>query len=463
MLFLKKHKKFFAVLLFISMFLGSIGQINCFGFKSIFSFNKKSCIKRSNRRPGIAFFDNKKIIKKKSLLKPVIITSLVGAGFFIAYKFIKNRIIAQQIIAQQDQVAMNQNGDNKSSIIYDDRYNIGFLGFERLHPFDSKKYGRAYRSIMTHGTGIDERRIIKPGIATDQDLRVVHTQEYLDSLNNSGNALRIAELVPGGFLQMLTGWFVPGFIVKDKLLDHMKRATAGTVLASRLAVQRHENYINIGGGYHHAKRNGGGGFCFFADIPLAVKKLWETNPELKVMVVDLDAHQGNGHESVFGNDGDIVVTKRHVELNEKGAIVIKEPEFDKNNKVAIFDVYGAAIYPGDFDSARFIKYNHPVEINMGDKDYLDLIEKELPIAVAEFKPNLIIYNAGTDILQGDRLGRFNVSMDGIVARDEKVFRIARENGGVPVCMVTSGGYTNRSADAISRSVNNLIDKGYIHN
>lgn len=209
-------------------------------------------------------------------------------------------------------------------------------------------------------------------------------------------------------------------------LKPMKYAIGGTILAAKLALQRGWS-INLSGGYHHAKADQGGGFCFYADISIAIQKLWQNNPALKVLIIDLDVHQGNGHEMISSPD----------EL------------------VAIFDIYNEWVYLLDQEVKRYIDFDHPVRTGVDDRAYLRLLRAKLPKAIAQFKPDLIIYNAGTDIYARDRLGRMNVSADGIVERDAFVFAQVGDNE-IPIAMVFSGGYTRESAGIISRAVESIV-------
>ncbi len=324
----------------------------------------------------------------------------------------------------------------KVPIVYADQYNIGFWGLERLHPFDSAKYGKVVNAVCKK-YGIVKEHFVKPSMVTDKELELVHTKEYLASLKKNSVIAEIVEVVPLYFLPDWFGWC--NSLLQKYLLDPMRLATGGTLVAAQLALKNGKAAINLSGGYHHAKAYEGDGFCVFADVPYAAYKLWKKNPKLKIMVVDLDAHHGNGNADIFRNE----------------------------KRAAIFDVYSWPNYPQyDNETKQYVKYGYPVQCNIGsekcgvrDQEYLAVIDK-LKDAIAEFEPGLIFYNAGTDILEGDTVGRMNISKEGVVIRDEKVFAIARELG-VPVCMVTSGGYTKASADVIAASVTNLVDKGYI--
>ena len=307
--------------------------------------------------------------------------------------------------------------ENKLPIIFHKDYDISLAGLEKLHPFDSCKYGKVH-DYLVKKAGIAKSRFHVPTKVTDQELLKVHSQEYINSLADSSAVARITEV---GIIS-----YLPNFLVQRTLLNAMKLATGGTVLGADLAL-KHGWAINLSGGYHHAKRENGEGFCVYADIPLAVNKVLEHNPHYKIMVVDLDAHQGNGHEACL--------------KDEKRAF--------------IFDVYNGSIYPRDREAQKRIDFNFPVGIGITDEPYLSIVSNHLPAALDQTKPDLIVYNAGTDTFEEDPLGFMKVSEQGIIKRDELVFRYARERN-IPILMVLSGGYTKKSAEIIGKSIHNVL-------
>ena len=307
--------------------------------------------------------------------------------------------------------------ENKLPIIFHKDYDISLAGLEKLHPFDSCKYGKV-REYLIKNAGILKSQFYAPEKVTDQELLKVHTPEYLDSLSHSSVVARITEIA------LLS--YVPNFFLKRTLLHAMKLATGGTVLGAELAL-KHGWAINLSGGYHHAKKENGEGFCVYADIPLAVNKIFESHPEYKIMVVDLDAHQGNGHEACLKDE----------------------------KRVTIFDVYNRSVYPRDKEAQKRIDFNFPVGVGIDDDSYLSIVSNHLPVAFDNVKPDLIIYNAGTDIFEEDPLGLMKVSENGIIKRDELVFQYARERN-IPIFMVLSGGYTKKTAHIIGRSIHNVL-------
>jgi len=207
--------------------------------------------------------------------------------------------------------------------------------------------------------------------------------------------------------------------------------TAGTILAGRIALVKGW-CINLGGGFHHCSSDSGSGFCPFADITLGIQHLRKDFPERvkKVMIVDLDAHQGNGHERDFMGDKDVF----------------------------IMDMYNPHIFPGDSFAkkgiSRRIECTYPIN---RDVDYLATLKDNLANVVSEFNPDIIFYNGGTDCMKGDPLGAMNISPGGIIKRDEIVFTTARTHN-CPIVMVLSGGYQMTNADVIADSLINLNNK-----
>lgn len=305
--------------------------------------------------------------------------------------------------------------------MYDPGYNISVLfGAEQwVHPFDTQKYGKIYASLCKT-FGLNKNSFYLPQPVTDKELTEIHTQAYLDALNNSNVVAHGAEVA---LLSYMPNWFLQWRILKP-----MKLAVGGTLLATKLA-EKYGWAINLSGGYHHAKANNAEGFCFFNDISLAAKRFLDKNPNGKVMIVDLDAHQGNGHESIAMN----------------------EP------RISIFDVYNGAIYPHDQIARARINYDFPQGHRLNDQNYLKLVQEKLAKAIDEAKPDLIIYNAGTDIYAQDPLGRMQITKNGIIDRDEEVFKQATDKN-IPIVMLLSGGYTSESAQIVADSIKNLANK-----
>ncbi|KAM6247412.1 histone deacetylase 11 isoform X2 [Aptenodytes patagonicus] len=218
-------------------------------------------------------------------------------------------------------------------IIYSPEYNITFMGLEKLHPFDAGKWGKVINFLKEEKLIADDL-IVQAREATDEDLLVVHTRRYLNKLKWSFVVATITEIPPVAFL--------PNFVVQRKVLKPLRTQTGGTIMAGKLAVDRGWA-INVGGGFHHCSSDKGGGFCAYADITLAIKFLFERVQGVsKATIIDLDAHQGNGHERDFMDD----------------------------HRVYIMDAYNRYIYPGDGFAKRAIKRKVELEWGTEDAEYL---------------------------------------------------------------------------------------------
>jgi histone deacetylase 11 len=312
-------------------------------------------------------------------------------------------------------------------LVYSEKYNISFLGLEKLHPFDSCKYKNVVAKLAERKI-IDIKRLIEPQkIPTDEHLLLVHTPEYLKSLKSSRTVAYITEI----FIVAL----MPNSLVRWRVLKPFLYATAGSILAGKVAIER--GYaINLGGGFHHCCGYQGGGFCAYADITLSLRYVRKYFGVQKVMIIDLDAHQGNGHE--------------------------RDKLEAQDNDLYILDIYNCEIYPHDEVAKAAI--NLAIELHCGEEDrtYLKYLRDALNKAFSEFTPNIIFYNAGTDILEDDPLGLLKITPQGVIERDELVFRAAIERK-IPIVMLLSGGYQKSNAEVIANSIANLDKKFHIIN
>jgi histone deacetylase 11 len=287
-------------------------------------------------------------------------------------------------------------------VVYHPCYNITAFGLERLHAFDSRKYRRIRDALIERGLR-RSNDFVRPKMVSRRELLEIHVPEYLRSLRSSQALARILE-VP--VVRLLPGW-----VIDWRILRPMRYAVGGTILACRLAVKQGVA-INLGGGYHHAAAGWGGGFCVYADIPLAAKLLHDRGQARKVLVVDLDAHQGNGTAAVL-QDWPWAVT---------------------------FDLYERDIFPA---RKELEDYAIPVGPGLTGREYLDVVQDTLPAALDAVRPDLLIYNAGSDPFIEDPLARFRLAAGDLAERDLMVVTTARERG-IPVAMVLSGGYSAES-------------------
>lgn len=312
-------------------------------------------------------------------------------------------------------------------LVFSPDYDLTLYGLERLHPFDGRKYGRAWSRIsQALGSALAERWDEPASPVALDRLRLVHTEAYLSTLATSPAAI-------AGALEMPFLRFLPHSILERRLLTPMRSATQGTILAMGHALAG-ATAMNIGGGYHHAFPDHGEGFCLYADVPVAIahhREVGLLGPSDPVLIVDLDAHRGNGFFAALQDDP----------------------------AVHILDLYNAQRYPGLFegDGQRF-PFQVPMRAGLGDDAYLETLDDELPQFLESVAaPRMAIYNAGTDIVAGDRLGGLSVSYAGVAERDRKVVGALAERG-IPTVIVTSGGYSAASHRLIADLAIHLVER-----
>jgi acetoin utilization deacetylase AcuC-like enzyme len=197
-----------------------------------------------------------------------------------------------------------------------------------------------------------------------------------------------------------------GFPWSEFLVRRTLASVGGTLAGARDALAGGMGG-NLAGGAHHAFRSEGAGFCVFNDLAVAILALRREGRIARAAVIDLDVHQGDGAASIFEDDPEVLTFSMHADNNF--------PFRKQRSKLDIGLADGA-----------------------GDEEYLRRLHEALP-AVADFRPDLAIYQSGVDALEGDRLGRLSLSHAGLMAGDEAVFRFTKRNG-IPVAITLGGGY-----------------------
>lgn len=198
-----------------------------------------------------------------------------------------------------------------------------------------------------------------------------------------------------------------GLPVTADVAKRARAAVGGTLLAARLALQQ-GLACNTAGGSHHAARSGGAGFCVFNDVAVASLELLAKGEARRVLIIDLDVHQGDGTALILANEPRAYTFSMHCQANFP---TIKPPS-DR-----------------DIGLAR----------GMGDAQYLEVLEGALPEVFAAARPDLIFYNAGVDVHEADQLGQLCLSDAGLAAREAMVLDFAMAQG-VPLASVLGGGY-----------------------
>jgi histone deacetylase 11 len=299
-------------------------------------------------------------------------------------------------------------------LVYSPKYNITAFGLERLHPFDSIKFRRIHDWLIRQGLR-KPCDFVAPQPCTDSDLLKVHAPEYLRSLRDRRVLARILE-VPQ--IRSLPAW-----LMAWRVLRPMRWATGGTVLACRLALEK-GLALNLGGGYHHAGPDRGGGFCAYADVPLALHALQQEEKIRSALVVDTDAHQGDGTADAL------------------------RPWVWAH----LFDFFEQDIFPWPKAEEDM---PFPLPSCTTGAEYLDKLRQHLPCALDRYHPDLVVYNAGSDVLATDPLSRLMLTVEEMAERDLYVITEVRERG-VALAMVLSGGYGPASWEAHARSMEGIL-------
>jgi acetoin utilization deacetylase AcuC-like enzyme len=257
------------------------------------------------------------------------------------------------------------------------------------HRFPIAKYELLRQRVVAAALG-DVR---EPDRIDRESLLRVHTARYVDGFTQG--ALADAELRRLGF-----PW-------SEALVERSYRACGGTLAATRFALDE-GLAMNLAGGTHHAFPDRGEGFCVFNDVAIAIRALQHERRIERAAIVDLDVHQGNGTNAIFADD-DAVFT---------------------------FSMHGRRNYP-----FTKVKGSLDVELEDGcrDDEYLALLVDALPRALAAARPDLVVYLAGADAHEDDRLGRLRLTAAGLARRDAIVIESAREVG-LPVAVTIAGGY-----------------------
>jgi len=262
------------------------------------------------------------------------------------------------------------------------------------HRFPMSKYGRLRQRVVAE---LPQVRIVEPVAAGPDDLALAHDGGYIAAVIEG--RLSVAEQRAIGF-----PW-------SRAMVERSRRSTGATIGACAVALQEGVA-VNLAGGTHHAQRARGAGYCVFNDSAVAARRLQldvaRTRGRFNVAVIDLDVHQGDGTAEITAGDDSIFTLSIHGEKN-----------------------FPARKQASDLDVA--------LPDRTGDADYL----RELDTALAElerrFAPDLIIYVAGADAHEGDRLGRLALTTAGMAARDARVFDLAVRRG-VPIAVTMAGGY-----------------------
>ncbi len=261
------------------------------------------------------------------------------------------------------------------------------------HRFPMLKYELIPEQLLFEGT-VTEQQFFTPQICSDEVVLLTHTKAYLDKLH--GQKLSASEQRKIGFPQS------PELIQRELMI------TQGTIDCCSFAKEQGVA-LNIAGGTHHAFAERGEGFCLLNDFAVASNYLLHTKAVNRILIIDLDVHQGNGTASLFSG----------------------------NSKVFTLSMHGEHNYPFHKEKSNL---DIPLKDGTDTKEYLLILQNQLPKVLDEFKPDFAFYLSGVDILETDKFGKLKVTIDGCRQRDEFVFTQLK-NRNIPVVVAMGGGYS----------------------
>jgi acetoin utilization deacetylase AcuC-like enzyme len=266
------------------------------------------------------------------------------------------------------------------------------------HRFPMRKYALLREAVQAFAP----HSLHEAPAATNDQLLLAHDAAYVDRMSNGTLSEQEVRTI--------------GFPWSPQMAERARRSTGATIAALSHAISRDSVGVNLAGGTHHAFRDHGEGFCCYNDAAVAARVAQRDNGVERLLICDLDVHQGNGTASILAND----------------------------NSIFTFSMHGEKNYP-----VRKERSDLDVELTDGttDEAYLAALHHRLPSIIDSFKPNAMIYLAGADPFEGDRLGRLKLTKSGLKARDQFVLQTARDFG-IPIAVTMAGGYADDVTDIV---------------
>ncbi len=281
-------------------------------------------------------------------------------------------------------------------VIHDPAYEVD-IG---PHVFLTAKFRLVRERLVGEGI-VEESDILTPDPATDRDVGLVHTADYIEKITTGRFSIAERQLLE-----------VP---YSAALKEAMWVCAGGSAYTGRKALE-HGAAMHLGGGFHHAFPDHGEGFCLINDVAVAVRVLQRDRAIERAMVIDLDVHHGNGTAAIFADDPTVFTFSMHQQNN-----------------------YPAFKPPSDLDLG--------LRDGTQDQEYLDLLAEHLPRIVDKHRPELGFYLAGADPYRQDQLGGLRLTLDGLRSRDRLVIETL-SGAAIPVAVVTAGGYAWDPSDTV---------------
>ncbi|MGF1459481.1 MAG: histone deacetylase [Leptolyngbyaceae cyanobacterium] len=270
------------------------------------------------------------------------------------------------------------------------------------HRFPMPKFG-LLKNLLVQDAVVAVERIYQPGAPPQHWIEQVHTTDYVRAYCTGTLDAKAQRRI--------------GLPWSPNLVKRTCTAVGGTILTAKLALS-HGLACNTAGGTHHAFPSYGSGFCIFNDLAIAARTLLTQNCVRRILIFDLDVHQGDGTAWIFRDEPRVFTFSMHCDVN-----------FPRQKQSSDLDV--------------------PLAEGMGDADYLSKVHTYLPMMLSQVRPDLVLYDAGADVHKGDRLGKLALTNTGLYERDRHVLATCVA-AGYPVACVIGGGYDKNMPDLVYR-------------
>lgn len=273
------------------------------------------------------------------------------------------------------------------------------------HRFPMLKYDLIPEQLLYEGV-ITEGNLLCPAIIDETWIRQTHEETYWDQLRHLTLSAAEQRRI--------------GFKLSARLVEREMRIAQGTIETSLTALSAGVGF-NVAGGTHHAGSNWGEGFCLLNDQAIAARYLLHNHIVSRILIIDLDVHQGNGTAQIFKNDPNVFTFSMHGQRN-----------FPFRKETSDLDI--------------------GLEDGITDEEYLEILKTNLNVVFTIFKPEFVFYLAGVDVLATDKLGKLDLSISAVKERDTFVFNLCRNNR-VAVQVSMGGGYSPRINDIVQAHCN----------
>ncbi|MEC9195173.1 MAG: histone deacetylase [Bacteroidota bacterium] len=270
---------------------------------------------------------------------------------------------------------------------------IYVLPLPENHRFPMEKYDLLPKQLVHEGT-CDPKDFFSPLAVDDQIVKVIHQKEYVDRLKHMKLDLSEVRKI--------------GFPISQQLVEREFIIAGGTIEGALKSLESGISF-NIAGGTHHAHSSHGEAFCMLNDQAISARYLLDHQHAKKVLIIDLDVHQGNGTAEIF----------------------------KKEERVFTFSMHGKKNYPFKKENSD---WDIALEDDTGDEVYLNLLNDTLPRLFEKADPDFVFYLSGVDVVDTDRLGRLGLSIEGCKKRDEQVLKFCHKRS-LPAQCSMGGGYS----------------------